>query len=268
MKHFAQAVKIQAVADVRSQILGISALNILIVPTIWVILGRWMSGTVEGFGVTAGHFLIAGSLVGFSAMIAYQIAAETFNEYRAGTLLRVRTLPQGVKIWTTAKLLTAAIVTLVTQLLIFVATILFIPGFELTWAKVGLLIPCLLLTLLASAPLGFIMGAFTRSTVASLIGMIAFMGLMIASGIFFPIDILPGWVQGISKCLPIYHGGVLSRWVFIETPEPVLISTIVLAVWFIVGIVVARKVITMSFSKVSLGEIARAQQDLKSALGM
>lgn len=45
--------------------------------------------------MTAGYFLIAGSLVGFSAMIAYQIAAETFNEYRAGTLLRVRHSPRA-----------------------------------------------------------------------------------------------------------------------------------------------------------------------------
>ena len=265
---FAKAVKIQAVADLRPQLLGLSTLNILIIPALWTFLGRRLTGTIGDLDVSAGHYLVASSLVGFSAMVAYQIAAEMYNEYMAGTLLRVRTLPKGVKIWSTAKLATSAGVILVPQALILLATVLFIPGFNLTWTKMALAIPFLLLTLAATAPLGFIIGAFTRSTTALLIGMLVFMALMAISGIFFPLDVLPGWLQGVSKPLPFYHAGIVSRWVFIGGTGNIAMSASVLAAWAILGMIVARKAITWSFSKVSMGTVARAQQKMKNTLGI
>ncbi|KTF03978.1 ABC-2 family transporter protein [Trueperella bernardiae] len=268
MSHFGKAVRIQALADLRPQLLGLSALNILIIPALWTFLGRRLTGLVEGMDVSVGHYLIAGSLVGFSAMVAYQIAAEIYNEYMAGTLLRVRTLPQGVKIWSTAKLITSAGVILVSQVLLLLATLFFIPGFALTWDKVALAIPFLILTLAATAPLGFIIGALTRTATALIIGMLLFMGFMAISGIFFPLDPLPGWLQAVSKVLPIYHGGVVSRWVFLGGAENVALSSGVLAAWFFLGMIVARKAIVLSFSKVSLGTVARAQQNLKNTMGI
>ncbi|QOR46773.1 ABC transporter permease [Trueperella pecoris] len=266
--HFLKATGIQALADIRPQLLGASALNLIIVPALWVFLGRTMSRNIPNLDVSAGHFLIAGSLVGMSTLVASQIASEVYNEFTAGVLLRVRTLPHGVKIWSAAKLATASAIILASQLLILIATIVFIPAFELTWARVALAVPFLLLVILAAAPLGFIVGAVTRSLWSYLIGVLALTGLLIISGIFFPLTVLPGWVQAFSQVFPVYHAGVVSRWIFIGSNENVLASVLVLAAWLIVGMMVAWKLVEVSFRKVSLGQVARAQQKMKTMMGM
>lgn len=65
----------------------------------------------------------------------------------------------------------------------------------------------LALGLVATLPLGAVVGAlFDNPRNMGLIA-VPIMGTIAISGIFYPINSLPGWVQGVAQALPIYWLG-------------------------------------------------------------
>ncbi len=60
-----------------------------------------------------------------------------------------------------------------------------------------------LLSLLATLPLGAILGAVLDGPRATFLLTMPLMGLIAISGIFYPITALPGWLQGIGQAFPI-----------------------------------------------------------------
>jgi ABC-2 type transport system permease protein len=73
----------------------------------------------------------------------------------------------------------------------------------------------LVLGLLATAPIGAIIGALVKSSGAGF-GLTFFplAALVAISGIFYPISALPAWVQWIAQVFPVYWLGLGLRSVF------------------------------------------------------
>ena len=114
-------------------------------------------------------------------------------------------------------------------------------------------LPLIVLSAVAAAPLGFLMGSMTRGLYSVMITYLAALPLLLTGGSFFPLDWLPRWAQAIQLVLPTYWAGHLTRWALAGDPAwevggvfaPAL-AVGILTVWAVVGFAVAPEVIRRS----------------------
>jgi ABC-2 type transport system permease protein len=210
---------------------------------------------IEGTGLFVPQFAmpsILGALVAFSVVIgpAYQLAMERED----GTLLRAKAVPHGVDGYVAGQLLFHSL-GLVPMLLVIL-----VPGFLLFdglmsrgldgWLTVLWLIA---LGLMATLPIGIIIGSLVPSVQkVGTWGMLPIVVLVSISGIFFPMDTLWGWVQGVAQVFPIYWLGLGMRSAFLPDAAVAIeiggswrtLETVaVLSAWAVAGIVVAPRVV-------------------------
>jgi ABC-2 type transport system permease protein len=165
-------------------------------------------------GVDVGAALLPGILalgIVFSVMgTAYYLTMDRED----GTLLRAKALPNGMASYVYG-LCTVAVLDTTTSLLVVLPPGMFIvPGVPVGSALLWLgLLSYLLLGLLACLPLGILTGSLLKNPRAvGGLGFLATMGLAIVSGLFFPLQVLWGWVQVLAQVLPMYWLGVGLRW--------------------------------------------------------
>ncbi|GAB3813271.1 hypothetical protein GCM10027605_56560 [Micromonospora zhanjiangensis] len=96
-------------------------------------------------------------------------------------------------------------------LLQLIPAMFFLDGLHLGLGNWLTLLLVLVVGLVATLPLGAVLGAvFDNPRNMGLISL-PVMGAVAISGIFYPINGLPGWVQGIAEALPIYWLGLGMR---------------------------------------------------------
>ncbi len=81
-------------------------------------------------------------------------------------------------------------------------------GSAATWLT---LVPVLLLGLLATLPIGAVLGSLFPSARSAGLLTLAVGGLAAISGIFYPITHLPHWLQWIGQVFPMYWLGLGTR---------------------------------------------------------
>lgn len=195
---------------------------------------------------------ILGGLIAFSVVIgpAYALAMERED----GTVLRAKALPHGITAYVTGQLVlhSASLVPLLLTILVpsfLVFDGLMARGAAGWWTVLWVLV----LGLLATLPLGIIVGALVPSTqkVATW-GMLPIVTLAAISGILFPMQALWGWVQAVAQAFPMYWLGLGMRSAFLpdaaaaveiggswRTPETI----VMLSVWAVVGALVAPAIV-------------------------
>jgi ABC-2 type transport system permease protein len=195
---------------------------------------------------------ILGLSLAFSVVIgpAYALAMERED----GTLLRARAVPHGLTGYVTGQLLLHSLSLVPMLLVILVPSLLVFDGLTaqgvagwLTFAWV------LVLGLLATLPLGIIIGSLVRSPQkVGTWGMLPVLLLAGISGIFFPMDALWGWVQAIAQVFPIYWLGLGMRSAFLPEAAAALELTgswrtvetaLVLTAWGVAGALLAPRVL-------------------------
>jgi lipooligosaccharide transport system permease protein len=143
----------------------------------------------------------------------------------------------GEAIWAASKaFLSGAAVLLVatalglvaSALALWVLPIVFVSG--LAFAGLGLIMTTL------SPSYDFFMYYFT----------LAITPMMLASGVFFPLEQLPGWLQAVSQALPLTHSVALVRPLMNDAvPESILLHVLVLLAYAVltcyVALVLARR---------------------------
>ncbi len=123
------------------------------------------------------------------------------------------------------------------------------PGLtNLDGLRILLFLGVLVLGLLATAPIGAIIGSLVKSSGAGF-GLTFFplVALVAISGIFYPISALPAWVQWIAQVFPVYWLGLGLRSVFSPAAASLelggtfrpLATFLVLAAWAVVGLLLA-----------------------------
>jgi ABC-2 type transport system permease protein len=129
-------------------------------------------------------------------------------EREDGTLLRAKTIPNGMLGYLVGKIITTSGMSLIS----FVLTL--VPGLflfdDVATGGIGAwltLIWVVLLGLVATLPLGAVLGSLFSDP--RNIGLVTFpiMGLVAISGIFYPMSGLPEWLQWIGQAFPIYWLG-------------------------------------------------------------
>jgi ABC-2 type transport system permease protein len=211
---------------------------------------------------------ILGALVAFGVVIgpAYALAMEKED----GTLLRHKAVPHGLAGYFTGQLLFHVLGLLPQMVVILVPSLLLFEGLMADptgWVTVTWV---LLLGLLATLPIGMVIGALVPSTQkVGTWGMLPVLVLAGISGIFFPLQQLWGWVQLVAQAFPMYWLGLGMRSAFLpdsaaalEVAESwrTLETVLVLGGWAVAGALVTPRVLRR-MSRRSTGSQVQAARE-------
>ncbi|WP_108832854.1 ABC transporter permease [Actinomyces sp. Marseille-P3109] len=263
----------QAAMDLRAGIVGSSVALLASVSAI-VLAGRSTQAATEAH-TAFGPMFLASSIGTISCFITLQITSETYTDRIGGALLRVRVLPHGPLTWAIGKTMSSITQTLVFQGAILLGAAFFVDALALRTSQVLACLPLMVLSAVATAPLGFLLGACVRGLHSFMVSYLPIFALMGTSGFFMPMDRLPSWVQAVQLALPTYWSGHLTRWALVGDPSwevgraffPVL-AVGVLAAWTVLGFAGASFVVQHSFRKETIGSLARMQSTIRSQSGL
>lgn len=263
----------QAAMDLRAGIVGSSVALLASVSAI-VLAGRSTQAATEAH-TAFGPMFLASSIGTISCFITLQITGETYTDRIGGALLRVRVLPHGPLTWAIGKTMSSITQTLVFQGAILLGAAFFVDALALRTSQVLACLPLMVLSAVATAPLGFLLGACVRGLHSFMVSYLPIFALMGTSGFFMPMDRLPSWVQAVQLALPTYWSGHLTRWALVGDPSwevgraffPVL-AVGVLAAWTVLGFAGASFVVQHSFRKETIGSLARMQSTIRSQSGL
>ena len=267
------AARRQATLDLRAGIVG-SSIALLASVSAIVLASRSTQATAEAHA-TFGPMFLASSIGTISCFITFQIASETYSDRIGGALLRVRILPHGPLTWAIGKTMSSITQTVAFQGAILLGGALFVEALPLSPPQVLACLPLMVLSAVATAPLGFLVGTFVRGVYSFMASYLPIFALVGTSGFFMPMDRLPSWVQAVQLALPTYWSGHLTRWALVGDPSwevgrafsPTL-AIGVLAAWTVIGFAGASFIVRHSFRKETIGTLARMQSTIRSQTGL
>ena len=194
---------------------------------------------------------ILGALVAFGVVIgpAYSLAMEKED----GTLLRHKAVPNGLVGYFSGQMLLQTLGLLPQMLVILIPSFLLFDDVMADGAGWFTVAWVLLLGLLATLPIGMVIGALVPSTQkVGTWGMMPVLFLAGVSGIFYPIQQLWGWVQVLAQVFPMYWLGLGMRSAFLPDSAAVLeiggswrtlATVLVLAAWAVAGMLLTPRVL-------------------------
>lgn len=251
----ARVAAVQARIELRRRFLRWTAVSFLVPPVVLFLVFRFLDldlfGGADGARSVLAGFAAASMFVG--GMVG--IASELVTEQEDGSVLRAKTLPFGMASYLSGKLIALSVTNLVALVLILISSDLVIGGVlprdPVGWIGVaGLAV----LTLACTVPLGATLGSLVSSPFAVLpLSLVAY-GLMLVSGVFFPVELLPEWLRAVVSVFPVYWLGELARAVllpgFVLEGGRLVLAVVVPLAWGVLGMILAPR---------ALGAMARRQ---------
>ena len=149
-------------------------------------------------------FLIPG-LIGFSILVSPMFSLVNISsEYKKTKLFKQLSLTPLTKMeWLASKVLWYIVLTAISFLLMVTVGVL---AFGAHVTLTVWLIPFLILGPMLFASLGMLVGTVTKNPeTAGVIGNIVTFPMMFLAGTFFPISIMPQYLQSIAHVLPLYY---------------------------------------------------------------
>ena len=201
------------------------------------------------------HFPVGGTLlvamlvmnVAFNGIAAFgvRLAAERED----GTLLRAKATPNGMIGYLIGRIVVVSGTIMLTVVSLLIVGLAPFSGLALESATGWLTLAWVLaLGLLATLPIGAVLGSLFRSVRAAPVVMLGTLGLIGISGIFYPITHLPTWLQWVGQAFPLYWLGLGVRSALLPGSLAAveighswrhLATAGVLAAWAIAGLVLA-----------------------------
>ena len=263
----------QAATDLRAGLVGMSVALLASVSAI--VLASRSTQVTDGAYAAFGPMFLSSSIGTISCFITLQIAGETYTDRIGGALLRVRVLPHGPLTWAIGKTMSSITQTVIFQGAALLGGALFVDALPLSTSQVLACLPLMALSAVATAPLGFLVGAFIRGVYSFMVSYLPIFALMGTSGFFMPMDRLPSWVQAVQLTLPTYWSGHLTRWALVSDPSwevgsvfSPMLAVGVLAAWTVLGFAGASFIVRRSFRKETIGSLARVQSTIRSQSGL
>ena len=212
---------------------------------------------------------ILGALLAWGVVVgpAYALAMQRED----GTLLRLKAIPNGMPGYVVSQLVNPGLGTIVQVVLILAPGMLLFDGLMSNGASGWLaLVGFLVLGLLATLPIGMIIGALVPSTQkVGTWGMLPLTVLAGISGIFYPIQALWGWVQVLAQVFPMYWIGLGLRSAFLPADAAelevggswrTLESVLVLGGWAAVTIAITPMVLRRMARRTSGSQVEAARE--------
>jgi ABC-2 type transport system permease protein len=176
---------------------------------------------LNGFKTSASYFgFVVVGLALVSVMYSCFLIPEFIRqELVAGTFDRLLLSPfgavRGVVAMTLFPLLLSFVLAAMTLAL---GCVIF--GLQLHWSTVPLSVPVLMLALLAFLPFGLLFAALTVVIKQGNVGTSWLIALMaLTGGVYFPITVLPGWMQTIGKLQPFTPATSELRHLLVNSPS-------------------------------------------------
>jgi ABC-2 type transport system permease protein len=171
--------------------------------------GSTVPGTAFSLGArTLPSALGMGLAFGGMLVLAQQLVVDRED----GTLLRAKATPNGMLGYLIGKITLMSAVALISIAIQLTPALFFLDGlrlsdpaawFTLAWVAV--------LGLVATLPMGAVLGSLIENPRNLGLVMLPTMGLVALSGIFYPINGYPGWLQAVAQVFPIYWLGLGMR---------------------------------------------------------
>jgi ABC-2 type transport system permease protein len=198
-------------------------------------LGTRTLPSVMGMGIAMGGLV--------------SLMSQLIVEREDGTLLRAKAIPNGMMGYLIGKIVTVSGMLLIGQVIVLVPSLFMLDGISINWFTYVWVV---VIGLVACLPIGAVFGSLFSNPRNAGVVMMPVMGLVAISGIFYPIQSMPEWVQGIAQVFPMYWLGLGMRsamlpdslsaveigesWRHLETFG-------VLTAWAVVGVLVAPMVL-------------------------
>ncbi|MFE1250883.1 ABC transporter permease [Streptomyces sp. NPDC058766] len=233
---------------------------------------------LKGAGISAGAFMLPSMLGMTLAFTGVMTTAQLLAAEREdGTLLRAKAVPHGMVGHLVGKIILVSGTALVSMALALVAGVFLVDGVARqgggAWLMLLWVVP---LGLLASLPIGAVIGALVESPRTVGLLMLPVMGLVVISGIYFPLTKLPEWLQAVGQVFPVYWLGLGLRsallpadavaaeigesWRHLETAG-------VLGVWAVAGLLLAPSVLRRMARRESGSAVAERRRKAMQRLG-
>ncbi|WP_336250998.1 ABC transporter permease, partial [Stomatohabitans albus] len=225
--------------------------------------------------------IIIGSLysgiASYSAYAIFLIFSECYTDRLSGNMVRIRTLPNGVRQWMIGKLIFCEILFLDITILALLAATIFIPQVQFSVSlSVGIL-AVVGFGILVMTPYGFMVGVLIRSVFGFLVVMAVTGVLFIFTSGFVPFDALPEFTSYMSVISPFFwlgyagytlqaSAGVGPFGVF-NGMSPIVVFG-VLALWGVVGWAIAPKVVQIMMRKETIGRLSQHRQKTRELSGL
>lgn len=141
------------------------------------------------------------------------VPIKTAAERESKVLRRYRATPLRPLTYLSADVLVNILVVLVgTALLVVIGKILYNLQLPQNWG--GVLVVVVLAGLVFAA-MGYLIASLAPTArSAQVVGMVAFFPMMFLSGAAMPLEMFPGWLQGVSRMLPMTHAVKLAQGVW------------------------------------------------------
>lgn len=176
--------------------------------------------TISQFGSPDHYFafVVVGMVILQVLQSTFGVAATLRGELLTGTFERLVLSPFGAVAAMISMMLFPFLTSVVSGVvLLLLASVVF--GVEITWDTAALAVPVALLGTGAFASFGMLMTAVTLVFKRAVGGIGLLLTLItLTSGIYFPVALLPGWMQWISEVQPFTPAVELLRHVLVGTP--------------------------------------------------
>ena len=240
---------------------------------VFVLIVRWQGGAdVPGTDASKAVLMTAG----FIAFSVFSVGLMSLPmmitaDREEGTLLRLRTVPGGVPAYLVGRAV-AVLCQIVTYIALMLVAGMVFAGVALPTAPGAWLTLLWVLALgtLAVVPIGAAIGTLLPGprNAASILSL-PVMGLMIVSGVMFPVTEMPAAVQWVAQAFPLYWQGLGLRSVFL--PDSMLAAEIggswrpletagMLGAWAVAGLLTAPWLLLRATRRESGTRLARRQE--------
>lgn len=234
--------------------------------------------TVPGTHFSLGTAMLAGVLgmnVGFNGVAT--LGGLLTVEREDGTLLRAKAIPNGMTGYLIGKVVSVSASVLVSVIPTLIAGAFLFSGLAVGSASTWLtLIWVLALGLVATLPLGAVLGSLFPSARTTGLLTLSVGGVIAISGIFYPITHLPQWLQWVGQVFPLYWLGLGMRSALLpgsmaaveighswRHPE----TFFVLAGWAVLGLLVAPVLLRIAARRESGSRVAERRERVMRMAG-
>jgi ABC-2 type transport system permease protein len=222
--------------------------------------------------------LVLPSVLGMNTALGMVSMSQQLTADREdGTLLRAKATPNGMLGYLVGKLVSVS-GSLIADLAIFlVPAMIVISGLAIddlgSWLTLGWV---LVLGLLATLPIGAVLGSVFTTARAQALITLPILGMIAISGIFYPIASMPHWLQGVGQVFPIYWLGLGMRSALLPDSAVSVelgdswrhLETIgVLGAWAAVGLAVAPMVLRRMARGESGSRVAQRKERAMQRVG-
>jgi ABC-2 type transport system permease protein len=233
-----------------------------------------LPGTHSPIGSTflAGMLVMNVGLNGITSL-GMQLTAERED----GTLLRAKATPNGMVGYLIGKIVVVSgtiMLTVVSLLIVGLAPFSGLAlGRTVTWLTLAWV---LALGLLATLPIGAVLGSLLPSVRSATVVMLGSLGLIGISGIFYPITHLPTWLQWAGQAFPLYWLGLGVRSALLPANLAAveighswrhLATAGVLAAWAIAGLVLAPTLLRRAARREAGSSVAARRERAMGRIG-